>query len=716
MPTFVVTDPNTGQKVKLTGDSPPSEQELEQIFSRLAPVQKHPEQQAQPQQRGGGRSVQGQRIANQEENTQDMLSQYEAGNLSSKDLTGQEMESVRAARIEAIPEITGSFKNLSKNLDFIDALVGMTAFDPDEFGAILSQSDPNIGVVTTPEGERLAINRATNEIMSINKSGPSLMDAIQIGGAAAMFTPAGGLKTIGAQALGSAATQGGIEAAQAASGGEFNPEDVVLAGAAVPVVAGAVKYGKGALENLQRTFRSAKPLIDVNAGTVAPGFQKALEKYDIDVGALIDDQANLPVIYSGSKPDDVVENIIKKQINTGKSPNYLAKLRLDDKGNIIDDDLGKLAYRQGFDLGDIASVKQANEPTRKEASRMLRMQRAIMADKSKVDEFRPSDAVGDSVMNRFDFVRRKAEGLRDDLNRIASKELTVSGRKLIGDGDRLKGLDVDPGIVENTVFNELEKLNIEGLDDILAGNGAPIFDAITEKGFFAGSKIMEDPTSQRIIKSVFRLLKHNPDGHIDALRAHEVKRQIDSLIDFNKKSSKGLTDEGKKFAMSVRRALNDSIREVSPKYAKINDDLSRAITALQGVEDSVGRRIDLFDPNANQAIGTEMRKLLSNYGVRQTLNNSLNVLDDTSKSLGGSFNTNFRELNRFANVLDKRFGSVAENSFKGNIDSALDLNRLRSTSVKDAVLEKGLGKIADKFGPNDKKAMDVMQQILVRGK
>jgi hypothetical protein len=227
---------------------------------------------------------------------------------------------------------------------------------------------------------------------------------------------------------------------------------------------------------------------------------------------------------------------------------------------------------------------------------------------------------------------------------------------------------------------------------------------------------MEDPTSQKIIKSVFRLLRHNPQGPIDALRAHEVKRQIDSLIDFNKKSSKGLTDDGKRFAMSIRKSLNESIREVSPRYAKINDDLSRAITSLQGVEDSVGKRIDLFDNNANQAIGTEMRKLLSNYGVRQTLNNSLNVLDDTSKALGGSFGTNFRELNRFSNVLDKRFGSVAENSFKGNIDSALDLNRLRSTSVKDAVVEKGLGKIADRFGPNDQKAMDVMNKILVRGK
>jgi hypothetical protein len=41
MPTFQVTDPNTGQTVRLTGDSPPSEQELEQIFATMqsTPIQ-----------------------------------------------------------------------------------------------------------------------------------------------------------------------------------------------------------------------------------------------------------------------------------------------------------------------------------------------------------------------------------------------------------------------------------------------------------------------------------------------------------------------------------------------------------------------------------------------------------------------------------------------------------------------------------------------------
>ena len=60
MATYKVTDPNTGRTVKLTGDSPPSGAELEQIFSGLPPMEQPPKQpqmepppQAEQPQEGG---------------------------------------------------------------------------------------------------------------------------------------------------------------------------------------------------------------------------------------------------------------------------------------------------------------------------------------------------------------------------------------------------------------------------------------------------------------------------------------------------------------------------------------------------------------------------------------------------------------------------------------------------------------------------------------
>ena len=42
MPVYLVKDPQTGRSVKLTGDSPTTEQELNDIFSNLAPPKQEP--------------------------------------------------------------------------------------------------------------------------------------------------------------------------------------------------------------------------------------------------------------------------------------------------------------------------------------------------------------------------------------------------------------------------------------------------------------------------------------------------------------------------------------------------------------------------------------------------------------------------------------------------------------------------------------------------
>jgi len=48
MPTYKVTDPSTGKTLRLTGDSPPSETELNQIFVLLMLLKKILEANSQP--------------------------------------------------------------------------------------------------------------------------------------------------------------------------------------------------------------------------------------------------------------------------------------------------------------------------------------------------------------------------------------------------------------------------------------------------------------------------------------------------------------------------------------------------------------------------------------------------------------------------------------------------------------------------------------------
>lgn len=129
------------------------------------------------------------------------------------------------------------------------ALVTMT--DPQEIAQTLKALSPEIGIQQDEKGNLIAANNATGARAMINKPGASGMDALQTVGIGAAFAPTGGAASaIGGGALKQAAVLGGtsaatqalIEGGQAAAGGNFDPNEVALAGAsgaALPLAMGA---------------------------------------------------------------------------------------------------------------------------------------------------------------------------------------------------------------------------------------------------------------------------------------------------------------------------------------------------------------------------------------------------------------------------------------------------------------------------------------------
>ena len=128
-----------------------------------------------------------------------------------------------------LPEDAGMMQRIGQGArEFATAGAGLTAFDPWEFGQILMEQDPNIGVVQSPEGEFFAVNRKTNRVVSLNKIGPSMTDALQLLGAIAPASKVAKGATIMSRGARELALQSGIETGQTLMGGEFNPEEVAL--------------------------------------------------------------------------------------------------------------------------------------------------------------------------------------------------------------------------------------------------------------------------------------------------------------------------------------------------------------------------------------------------------------------------------------------------------------------------------------------------------
>lgn len=491
-------------------------------------------------------------------------------------------------------------------------------------------------------------------------------------------------------------------------GREVGGETGALIGSvAAPVAAiGAIGGAKALIPKIAAKFGKNIGLINQETGLPTAEFQKALNKKGVQYGSLIDDVDSLPVLSSKMSPDDAVDTIIKRKLLSGATDDVTATLRLEGS-RVVPDKLGEEALKQGFKAGNVAAAKGMSPSTKREAEKMLNMTRQILANSSKADQFRPTDVVGKNVVERFKFIRDKADTLRNQLDAIASKS-SGGPREIGGPGvsSGLKGLKINTASVEDNLVNEFNKLGID-----IPENTVNIASALSKKGAFIGSDISKDKTSQRIIKDVVDLLG---EGGSDALRAHKLKRQLDSMIDFNKKSAQGLTDKGKAFAKSIRASLNNAIREASPKYAKINDELSSSIESMNDFQRVLGPSIDVFDTGAQKAIGQDLRGLLSNRKSRVKLENAVNVLDDTAKKLGGDFDVNVRDLVRFANTLDDRFGAVAETGFKGQIASGIEQAARGRAGAVDLGVQK-LAEGAEKLrGINDVNALNTMTKILKR--
>ena len=355
------------------------------------------------------------------------------------------------------------------------------------------------------------------------------------------------------------------------------------------------------------------------------------------------------------------------------------------------DKTAQAAITQGFEPSLVQAVKTATPETQKGMLQQLKIMERVKSNQSVTQ--RPSIVTGQAVGKRVSLIRDKLTAARDELNRIAQQEF------------RGKLVNVQP--VADELVSALDDLDI----NIVATKGKPSVD-------FVGSVIEKDRSAQRVIKDMIDLMAGG--GAPDAYRLHRLKQQIDTMIDYRKKSQTGLTPKGEIVAKRIRRKLNDTLRELDPNYAEVNDTMSRGLTAINDFDDVTGSRINIFTADD---VGQEMRKLFSNYGVRPEMERAIGQLDYVAAEFGGNFTDSARDLAMFALNLDKRFGAVATSSFQGQIEAANAAGRFATQaatgSPKAAAVGAGvdIGKRAwDKIrGVNEYNAYRSMEELLKKG-
>ena len=136
--------------------------------------------------------------------------------------------------------------------------------------------------------------------------------------------------------------------------------------------------------------------------------------------------------------------------------------------------------------------------------------------------------------------------------------------------------------------------------------------------------------------------------------------------------------------------------------------------ALDSLQDSAGKKLNFFGPNADKATGTVLRRLMSNAQGRVTLMDAIENISTTAKKYGGSFEDDILTQMLFADELDSVFGGGGRTSLKGevrkaNVDAAIDISQMSIPGAL-AVGAKKLNKARQ--GINEKNQLKAIKALL----
>ena len=361
---------------------------------------------------------------------------------------------------------------------------------------------------------------------------------------------------------------------------------------------------------------------------------------------------------------------------------------------VVADPLAVNAIDQGWDSAVLGSIKTSSNKDKFQMTRMLGVfeEGKIRADYAALN--RPEAVLGQSMLDRVNFLINQNKSSGIEIGKIAKQKL--KGQKI----------NVDPAV--GKLLQDLEEIKVK----VVLGN---------ENGFlrnptisFDGSQLQADRSSQRLLRDVMKYL--NDVDSTDALSVHELKKFLDSTLVYGKKAANPIAPKIDEILKGFRRNLNDSLNVINKDYQAANKKFSETITALDAIQDAVGKKVEFDSDRASDAFGTALRRVLSNYGTRNSIIDSIDLAETVARKYGMDINDDLIKQLVFVNEIDRMFGSVAPSSFKGQIEQAAKkgLDFARSDAANKAFMIAVGAKDLMKTKTSQKAAIEAMKKLLKR--
>lgn len=386
-----------------------------------------------------------------------------------------------------------------------------------------------------------------------------------------------------------------------------------------------------------------------------------------------------PVATTARNVNTATKGAIRDLLKNAPQSKQAGKYIIDGAGRVKNSKAFKNTISQGFDEATMASVKGASQADKAKMNKMLSILEGGLKDARTAVVNRPSDVVGQSAVERIKFLK--------NTNKKAGREVDQAAKNL-------KGLDVDYTPAVDDFVAQLDEIGVK-LDE-------------NQKPVFYGSDIEGATAAENFISKVVQRMRNTRDP--DAYDAHRLKRFIDEQVTYGK-VGEGLSGRAETIVKNLRRNLDAALDGAFPDYDAANTKYADTISALDSLQSGVGR-VDLAGANADKALGTVMRRVMSNTQSRANLISSLDEIDSVAKKYGASFEDDIITQALFADELDSMFNLQNRTTFKGQAARGMKQASQGKQGLYEAAIDKA-GEAVDKArGINDQSRIKSLRELI----
>ena len=313
----------------------------------------------------------------------------------------------------------------------------------------------------------------------------------------------------------------------------------------------------------------------------------------------------------------------------------VAEVKLNKKGQLVEDKVGKKLVENGLRPNDVAIITNSSPATK------IRMQSMVKTfEQGKGNDIlamsnRTTAEIGESVTRRLQVMQKKRTELGKNLDSIVKGDL---GKTPVDVSNSISSL--------NTLLKKEGVLPRIRRGELSLPDGWYKGTAFDVKAMAPVRGTIEDAYKLFDIKTTL--------GKTDLESAHNLKKNLDEFINVAKLQEAGVSPDVMRSLAAMRKTINDELAQVD-SYGVVNKELSEVISVMDPFNKYLKPGDKWSDTKVSAVTGEAMKNLSSDSASAVELVSNLSDLEKVMRNRGINFPDDPRALIQFRQTLLDNF-------------------------------------------------------------